>query len=134
MDNDRPIVLISAGIGITPMVSMLHVLAIQNRRIYFVHGARNGPHHPFREEVAALAGSNDMIQLIVLYTNPHEEDVEDRDYHRSGRIDMGVMEKFVPINSAEFFVCGSKRFLADMVSLLTERGVADKYIHIESFN
>jgi uncharacterized protein len=133
LDNERPIVLISAGIGITPMVSMLHVLAQQARQIYFIHGARNGTHNPLIKEVTALAQSSDAIHLFVFYSHPHSEDAEGIDYHLSGRIDARAVERFVPMNDAEFYVCGPKSFLADIVSLLTERGVADKDIHIESF-
>ena len=133
MDSDRSIVLISAGVGITPMVSMLHVLANQDRRIYFIHGARNGTHHPLGKEVAALARSHENIHLFVLYSHPNSEDIEGLDYHHSGRIDSQAVEKFVPISYAEFYVCGPKRFLADIVFYLTECGVAEKYIHIESF-
>lgn len=132
-DNDRPIVLISAGIGITPMVSMLHVLAQQARQIYFIHGARNGTHNPLIKEVSALAQSCDAIHLFVLYSHPHSEDIEGVDYHHSGRIDSRAVERFVPMNDAEFYVCGPKSFLADIASLLTERGVPEKDIHIESF-
>lgn len=133
LDNDRPIVLISAGIGITPMVSMLHVLAKQERQVYFVHGARNGTHSPLMEEVADLARSVDSIHLYVLYSQPHSEDMEGIDYHRTGRVDGRALERFVPMIDAEFYVCGPKKFLADIVSYLIERGIAEKDIHIESF-
>ncbi len=132
-DSDRPIVFISAGIGITPMVSMLYVLAKQTRQIYFIHGARNGTHSPLLKEVTALAQACAAIHLFVLYSHPHAEDVEGVDYHRSGRIDGKALERFVPLVDAEFYACGPKGFLADIVSLLTERGVAEKDIHIESF-
>jgi len=132
-DNDRPVVLMSAGIGITPMVSMLHVLIKQTRQIYFIHGARDGTHNPLREEVTALAQASDNVHLYVLYSHPHSEDLEGIDYHWRGRIDAKAVEKFVPVADAEFYVCGPKSFLADIVSLLTERGVAEQYIHLESF-
>ena len=135
LDTDRPIVLISAGIGITPMVSMLHVLVKQARPIYFIHGTRNASHHPLGEEVAALvAQHSDTVHQLVQYSHPHSEDVEGVDYHRSGRIDARALDKFVPTRNAEFYVCGPKNFLSDIVSFLTERGVDDKYIHIESFS
>ena len=132
-DVHRPIVLISAGIGITPMVSMLHVLAKQARQVYFIHGARDGNHNPLINEVSALAQSSDTIHLFILYSHPEPGDAEGRDYHGKGRIDSGVLEKFVPKIDAEFYVCGSKSFLADIVNLLTGRGVTEDYIHIESF-
>ncbi|WP_022666631.1 pyridoxamine 5'-phosphate oxidase family protein [Desulfospira joergensenii] len=134
-DKDRPIVLVSAGIGITPMVSMLHVLAKQGRQVYFIHGARNGTHRPLVDEVAALAARHsDSVHLSVLYSHPHSKDIEGVDYHRSGRIDASALEQFVPETDAEFYVCGPKSFIADIVFLLTERGVTDEYIHIESFS
>ncbi|TKB25583.1 ferredoxin [Desulfopila sp. IMCC35006] len=132
-DNDRPVVLISAGIGITPMVSMLHVLVKQTRQIYFLHGARDGRHNPLQNEVTALARASDNVHLFVLYSHPHSEDVEGIDYHLRGHIDARAVESFVPVADAEFYLCGPKSFLADTVSLLTERGVEEKDIHLESF-
>ena len=134
LDKDLPIVLISAGIGITPMVSMLHVLAKQARPTYFIHGARNGNNNPFMREVKALAAKHsDTVHLSILYSRPHPEDKEGMDYHQSGRIDAKALKTFVPTTNAEFYVCGPKSFLADIVSYLTELGVDDKGIHIESF-
>lgn len=133
LDSDRPIALVSAGIGITPMISMLHVLAAQARQVYFIHGARDGAHNPFAEEVNALAQSSENIHLFVLFSHPHSGDVEGIDYHQSGRIDVSAIESFIPDLDAEFYLCGPKSFLAEIVTLLTERGVGDTFIHIESF-
>ncbi|WP_459918816.1 FAD-binding oxidoreductase [Desulfocicer niacini] len=134
LDKDLPIVLISAGIGITPMVSMLHVLAMQARQTYFIHGARNGAHHPFMQEVNALADRHrDTVHLSIFYSHPYPQDEEGMDYHRSGRIDAKALKKFVPTTNAEFYVCGPKSFIVDIATYLTERGVDDKCIHIESF-
>ncbi|WP_321416713.1 pyridoxamine 5'-phosphate oxidase family protein [uncultured Desulfobacter sp.] len=134
LDKDLPIVLISAGIGITPMISMLHVLAKQARPTYFIHGARDGAHNPFMQEVRALAaGHSDSVHLSILYSHPDPKDKEGMDYDQSGRIDAGALKQLVPTINAEFYVCGPKSFLADIVSFLSERGVADNCIHFESF-
>ncbi len=133
-DKSRPAVLISAGIGITPMVSMLHVLAKEGRQTYFIHGARDGLHHPLLEEVAALAQRSDSVHLSIIYSQPGKDDMEGIDYHKRGHITGKVIEEIVTTKNAEFYVCGPKKFLADVVTLLNEKGVAEKDIFIESFS
>ena len=133
-EGNHPVALISAGIGITPMVSMLHTLAKQNRQVYFIHGARDGNHSPLAREVLALITAHENLHLEIVFSHPRpDEDIKGKHYHRSGRIDASVIEDCVPGLVGEFYVCGPKAFLATIVTQLTERGVDEKRIHIESF-
>ncbi len=132
-DTNRPVALISAGIGLTPMVSMLHTLVKQDRQVYFIHGARDGNHAPLAREVGHLARAHDNVHLLRLFSNPGAQDVEGKNYQLRGRIDASVLESCIPGLDAEFYICGPKGFLADIVTLLIDRGIEEKDIHIESF-
>ncbi|BHH85583.1 FAD-binding oxidoreductase [Desulforhopalus sp. 52FAK] len=133
-ENVQPVTLISVGIGITPMVSMLHELVQQKRQVYFIHGARDGAHTPLLAEVQQLIDSHTNSHLEIVFSKPRTaQDKQGEGYHRFGRIDGSVVEDFVPGLAGEFFVCGPKEFLVSIVAQLAQLGVNEKYIHQESF-
>ncbi len=133
-DSERPVVLVSAGIGLTPLLSMLHALAVEGERsVAFVHGARDGDHHPLREEVEALVASHPQARMHVAYSRPGTLDVPGRDYHSEGRVDAELLEKLVPGLDADFYLCGPSGFLAAIEEGLEARGVPSGRIHRESF-
>lgn len=131
----RPIVLVSAGVGLTPLVSMLGslVAAGSERPVWFVHGARDGGHHPLRHEVNRLAESAANVEVHVAYSRPGPDDVVGRDFHSSGRIDIALLEQRVPGLEAEFYLCGPRGFMAEIQTGLEARGVATERIRTESF-
>jgi ferredoxin-NADP reductase/predicted pyridoxine 5'-phosphate oxidase superfamily flavin-nucleotide-binding protein len=133
--QDRPIVLLSAGIGVTPMISMLHELTAEpsERRIVFLHGARNGRHHPLAREVNSIAGINDNVTVRVAYSQPLPGDVRNRDFDVAGRIDSSVIRESVPDLDAEYFLCGPAPFLTAIADILSELGVGDEHMHVEQF-
>ena len=85
--SPRPVVLVSAGVGLTPLVSMLHELfdGSDGRRVWFVHGARDGRHHALADEVRCLAERAPNVRLHVAYSRPRPEDGLGRHYHSAGR-------------------------------------------------
>jgi len=131
----RPVVLISAGIGVTPMVSMLHALTAESgdRHVRFIHGVRDGDHHPLADEVWAIALGNDNVELEFIYSRPHDEDTEGWHYHRQGHVSGAIVEELVPGLDADFYLCGPTGFLADISASLGERGVSPERIHVETF-
>lgn len=133
--HDRPVVLISAGIGVTPMLSMLYELThdASNRSVTFLHGARDGHHHPFAGEVSTIAGEHANVRVVNAYSQPLPEDVMGQDFDYKGRIDADVVRNTVPELDAEYFICGPSPFLTSMVDLLSELGVHDSQVHIEEF-
>jgi ferredoxin-NADP reductase/predicted pyridoxine 5'-phosphate oxidase superfamily flavin-nucleotide-binding protein len=131
--SDRPVVLVSAGVGLTPLVSMLHDLAGGERRTLFVHGARDGAHHPLRVEVARTVASAGNARLHVAYSRPRSIDVEGRDFQSTGRIDGELLETLLPGLEADFYLCGPTGFMAQLQSQLEQRGVSEARIHSESF-
>lgn len=133
IDAARPAVLVSAGIGVTPMISMLHALASGESPVLFVHGARNGKHHSLKDDVRALVDAHDDARLHVAYSRPGDGDVEGSDYHSAGRVGIELLEKLLPGLDADFYLCGPASFLADLHRGLQSAGVPHERVHSESF-
>lgn len=133
--STRPVVLVSAGVGITPLVSMLHDLVCSQpwRPVWFVHGARDGRHHPFASEVKRLAERASQVRTIVAYSRPGPRDLLGRDYHRKGRVDGGLLRELPLGTDAEFHLCGPSAFMGALQQALEDRGVSEERIHTESF-
>lgn len=133
--SGRPVVLVGAGVGLTPLVSMLHALvaADAGRPVWFVYGARDGEHHPLRREVQCLVESSSTAHLHVAYSRPTPADVMGRDYQRQGRVDGPLLEKLVTGLDADFYLCGSRSFMAAIQTYLESRGVPSPRIRTESF-
>jgi hypothetical protein len=130
----RPVALVSAGIGITPMVSMLHALALQpDRPVSFVHAARNGRHHPLADEVRRTVAARGNATLHVAYSRPRAEERAGVHYDSEGWIDGARLEQALPDLDAEYFLCGPVAFMAGLSADLEARGVAPEQIHSESF-
>ncbi|MDJ0759470.1 MAG: pyridoxamine 5'-phosphate oxidase family protein [Woeseiaceae bacterium] len=133
--HGRPIVLLSAGIGVTPMVSMLHAITSEqtNRAVYFLHSARDGKHHPLAAEVAGIVAQHSNVVSRIAYTQPLDDDRPGRDYDVSGRIDTDFIRQTVIDTDAEYYICGPATFLTAMSDSLFELGVGEDRIHIEQF-
>jgi len=134
-DGEGPIVLVSAGVGITPVLSMLHQLVAEEngRDIWFVHGARDGLHAPFREELARLTDGRTNIQTHTVFSRPASQDKKGRDYQEEGRVSGALLSRLVPDKKAAFYLCGPAGFLAELKADLSARGVAENRIHFETF-
>ncbi len=132
---DRPIVLISAGVGLTPMVSMLHAITSlpSSKPVLFIHGARDGDHHPLSEEVRALVAGHDHARAHTVYSRPGAGDVPGVDYDTTGRIDSALITGLMPDLDAEFYLCGPAGFMAGIRSGLIARAVPEDRIHTETF-
>ena len=133
--STRPVMLISAGVGLTPMVSMLGALADKpaGSSIWFVHGARDSEHHPLAGEVRQLASQHPAAQTHVTYSAPRAADLLGRDYDSVGRVDDQLLAQLNPDLDAEFYICGPTRFMSDLQRGLLERGVPASRIHTETF-
>ena len=133
--NLCPLVLVSAGVGITPMVSILRAVTEQpgDRPVWFVHGARDGDHHPLAEEVRSLVAEHPNIKLHVAYSCARPEDVLNKDYHSAGRVDGVLLAALVNNADAHYFLCGPTAFMADIQTDLQRRSVPVEQIHYETF-
>jgi len=133
--GDRPVVLLSTGVGLTPMTSMLGVLARpdERRTVWFVHGARDGAHHPLASEVRQASLGNPRVHTHVVYSRPRPGDLSGRDYDHIGRIDIGLLAAILPTLDADFYLCGPVSFMAAIQDRLVARGVPAGQIHRETF-
>lgn len=135
LDETAPLVLISAGIGISPMLSVLHDVAVKGviRPVWFVHSSRDGAHHSFRNEVADLARERDWVNLWIHYSQPQPGDRLGQDYHRAGRITAGSLIGLSDSAVTQYLVCGPAEFAAQIKSGLEAQGVLERQVHSESF-
>ncbi|TFI53610.1 2Fe-2S iron-sulfur cluster binding domain-containing protein [Mastigocladus laminosus UU774] len=127
-----PAVLISNGVGITPMMSMAKAVTRlnPNRPIWFVHGARDGRFHAFRDQVSQLAQQNPNLNVYFRYSRPTAED--EGYYHSVGYVDAALIKELVQ-QEAEYFLCGSPSFMQSIIQELKESGVPDSRVFFESF-
>ncbi|MEM9185616.1 MAG: 2Fe-2S iron-sulfur cluster-binding protein [Planctomycetota bacterium] len=131
----EPVVLIGAGIGVTPLLSMLlaQCHAGSTRETYLLLGMRNGGEHPFRPLLAELAAEHPNVHPFVSYSRPAAGDVEFRDYQRRGRIDTDAVRGVLPSQNFRFYLCGPPGLMESLVPGLLDWGVADDRIHFEAF-
>lgn len=131
----RPIVLISAGIGVTPLISMLHSLTQTQKSlpVHFFYGARNGHQAPLLKEIKALQKQHDTLHLDVVFSQPNAHDVIGEYYDRKGRIDGKLIQQHVPDLNADFYLCGPAGFLNSLTAELEDLGVKRAAIYYESF-
>ena len=133
--GDGPIVLISAGVGVTPMASMLRELAARGdkRPIWFIHGARDGRRHPLAQEIRELAEAAPNVTLQVFYSRPGPEDRPGIGFDRVGRIDGASVAAAVSAPEAQYLICGPDAFMAAVQAGLEAAGTASDHIHVETF-
>jgi len=133
--GSTPVIMLSAGIGVTPVLSMLHALAAQSspREVWWLYGTRNGRQHPFAEETRRLLNSLARHHSRVCYSSPDPADRADVDYNAVGRIDLRLLQELnVPLNG-DFYICGPSTFMSDLTAGLTRLGAAPRNIHTELF-
>jgi ferredoxin-NADP reductase/MOSC domain-containing protein YiiM len=133
--GNNPVVLLSAGVGATPVMSMLHALAAESsqREVWWIYGARNRANHPFAEESQTLLKQLPRGRSYVLYSKPDATDQAGVDFDASGHVDRALLEKIgVPANS-DFYLCGPASFLQSMREGLRSWGVSGENLHTEIF-
>lgn len=133
--SPAPLVLISSGIGVTPLFAMLQAVAghAPARRVVWVHATRNGRTHVFRQQVGTLAASLSRFSSLIVYTQPDAQDVPGRDYQLSRHLVDEDFASIADLRSAEVFLCGTPAFMSSVSGLLRRCGVEVERIHCESF-
>ena len=128
-------VLLSAGIGATPVLAMLYALAAarSTRQVLWLHAARDRQHHPFAAEARGLLRALTHGRSYVCYSRPDSGDKHWRGF-RCYRppVAIGAREVGVP-READIYLCGPTRFMADMKVALAGLGVAPERIHARNF-
>lgn len=133
--GQRPIVLLSAGVGITPMIAMLNALCEieSSRPVWFLHGARNRSEHAFGSHVRAFAATYANLRVYICYSQPMPDDLERRFCDVEGRLDVAFVKSLLSEPMGDFYLCGPGPFMKSLHDGLREWGVLEKRIHCESF-
>jgi ferredoxin-NADP reductase/ferredoxin len=134
-DSDAPLLLISAGIGATPVLAMLQVLAEAraDREIWWLHGARNGREQPFAAEARALLARLPRVHVRVYFSQPGPDDVEGRTFDQAGRLTASALAALRPPADSEAYICGPAAFMDDISAGCAALGLDAARIHTEPF-
>jgi ferredoxin-NADP reductase/MOSC domain-containing protein YiiM/ferredoxin len=130
-----PVLLISAGIGATPVLAMLQALAEEHsdRQVWWLHGARSSRDHPFAAEAKALLAGLPNVSAHVYYSRPGPNDIEGRDYDSPGRLTASVLAELDPPRDADAYLCGPTPFMDEISAGLAAMGIDASRLHTEPF-
>jgi ferredoxin-NADP reductase/MOSC domain-containing protein YiiM/ferredoxin len=137
--GDAPVVFLSAGIGATPLLAMLHSLssAASRREVWWIYGARNRAEHPFAKESRGLLETLVNSRSHIVYSKPDSEDALGVDYDSFGHVDTPLLDRLGvtrdATRDADFYLCGPPSFLRDLTAGLKTRGADSARIHLEVF-
>jgi len=133
--SQNPAVLLSAGVGATPVMSMLHTLASEKsqREVWWIYGARNRADHPFAEESRSLLKQLSRGRGSILYSRPTAGDQIGADFDAPGHIDTALLQRIGVPQGADFYLCGPSSFLENMRDGLKSWGVPAENVHTEIF-
>jgi ferredoxin-NADP reductase len=133
--SQSPVVLLSAGVGATPVISMLHSLVAERsqREIWWIYGARNRVDHPFAEESRSLLKQLSRGREYIVYSRPAANDQVGSDFDASGHIDTALLGRIGVSQCSDFYLCGPSSFLQNMRDGLRNWGVLAGNVHTEIF-
>ncbi|MPZ59181.1 MAG: 2Fe-2S iron-sulfur cluster binding domain-containing protein [Rhizobiales bacterium] len=140
-DSRRPVVLLSAGIGVTPMIAMLDHLTggtadrprYPDRHIWFIYAARHGGEHAFSRHVRRLAQEHPNLAVHIRYSRPRLQDAVGRDHDSVGHLDRALLQALLPLDDYDVCLCGPAGFMQAAYDMLTSMGIADERVHAEAF-
>ena len=135
LPGQNPVVLLSAGVGATPVMSMLHKLAAERsqREIWWIYGARNRVDHPFAEESRSLLKQLTRGRGYIMYSRPTAIDQVGADFDAPGHVDAALLERIGVSQGSDFYLCGPASFLQNMRDGLRNWGVLAGNVHTEIF-
>jgi len=133
--GENPVVLLSAGVGATPVMSMLHELATERsqRQVWWIYGARDRANHPFAEESRFLLKQLSRGRSYIVYSRAAAIDEPEMDFDASGHIGAALLERIGVSRNSDFYLCGPSSFLQNMRDGLENWGVLDDDVHAEVF-
>ena len=137
--DKKPVVLISAGVGLTPMLSIIKTMDEEDssQPISWIHGTRSSRVHAFAKDIKNIVEHHPNVHAQVFMTHPEEKDAEGVDYQYAGRMSLGRLDKegdlFLDKKDAEYYICGPEKFMADMQATLLGYGVDEGRVKMEVF-
>src|SRR5262249_40240278 len=131
----KPLVLLSAGVGVPPVLAMLHVLAAgkSSSPVWWLYGARNRDEHPFRDESRALLQQLQHGHSYIQYSRPGPDDQRGVDFDAAGHLAVSAFDQIGVPRDGQFYLCGPAAFLQELSAGLAAWGVAADHIHTEIF-
>jgi ferredoxin-NADP reductase/MOSC domain-containing protein YiiM len=134
-EGDGPVVLLSAGVGVTPVLSMLHVLAQQHpaREVWWLHGARDSAEHSFAAESRGLLDQLTSSHHHIVYSRPAASDRRGIDYTAEGRLSTSMLTALGLPRDADAFLCGPASFMDEISVALADYGLDARRIRMETF-
>lgn len=134
-EGEEPVVLISVGVGTTPVLAMLHALARSGsaREIWWLHGARDSTEHPFAQETRALLAALPHARCRIFYSRPGEDDVVGVDYTDAGRLTPECLAGLGLPSDADAYLCGPQGFMDATTAALLDAGLAADRVRTEAF-
>ena len=136
---DRAVVMISAGVGITPFIAMLDSLLINEGRsrhhapIWLLHGARDSASHAFAPYLVRKVAEHANLHAHVRYSRPLAGDVQGVTHDSVGHLDIELLKSVLPFDDYEFYLCGPPALMQRLYDGLVDLGVRDQRIHLEAF-
>ncbi len=131
--DSRPLILISGGVGLTPMMSMLETVIKKQpeREVHFIHAAQSSKVHAMKDRVQEITNNHDQVKSYIVYNDPEKED--EGSYDKKGIIDEEYLATIIPTADAAYYFCGPTGFMQAMYKHLTNLDVSSEDIHYEVF-
>ena len=137
--SSRSVVLLSGGVGITPLLSMLQQLRDEaehggsRRKVWFIHAARNSSVQAFRQYLQDAERKWQELRVVTVYSDPLENDRKGEHYDNEGLVDIDLLKRLLPLDDYEFYYCGPPPFMDGLYKGLKSLNIADQRIHYEFF-
>ena len=133
--DNRPVILLSAGVGITPILAMLYTIrhASPNRPAWWIYSAQNDENHPFVDEIKKLAVGLTAFHSFILHSRPGAAEREGRNFDSPGRLTLEVLQRLNLPADAECYLCGPGAYLEETTRSLKSLGIPEQHIHFETF-
>ncbi|GAL08369.1 flavohemoprotein [Photobacterium aphoticum] len=128
-----PVALISAGVGLTPTLSMLESLTAHQAPVHWLHAAEDGAHHAFRDHVSTLTTTHDHLSSHTWYRAPQAGDTLGTDYQFTGMMDLNAVEALLDTPDMQYYFCGPVGFMQSVAQQLLAMGVQESQLHYECF-
>jgi ferredoxin-NADP reductase/MOSC domain-containing protein YiiM len=134
-DGDNPVVLLSAGVGVTPVLAMLHALARGRspRQVWWLHAARDSTEHPFAQESQTLIDALANARSTIYYSRPSDADRRGVDYTEAGRLSTDRIFGLDLPTDADAYLCGPVGFMNSVTTALVDAGLEPSRVHTEIF-